>query len=1086
MSISDNKIKETKKILFQKNNTNKNIEEEFLNKIDYLLENCNFNEDNDVDKYKKEIDNLKNLFKANLNNTGFINFILYSIKRYIHFSSLDLYQKQNILCLITNIVEISQSQFHNNTDAILSLYQYFFTESYSQLFSLISENFGSLIKIELSLLNNFQPQKINYNTLLLVYNKYKSFCINNMNSNSTPCQICGTLCLTSFIENCPFIYNTNEKLKKLFDILMKQLDNPKEVGILEVLNCLTSLIFCCEMQYLPYAKLTVRKILNICSNPEWIVRKFALNIICTLMYYFQDEIYPLKDIIIPKLKFLENENSSEIKELYEQINNNFIEAEKNNKENKVSENNYLNIDEISSDRNNDNINTDKNTYNLNENAEKINKNFDFIFINSDNHLITDPNNLNPLKKKIDKNMIINNIKNFMYSPIKQKKSKIKIKIKIKNNSDFKRDSKISRSKSFGQKNNFKIKENKGKIKDLKVNNKITRILSYYNTFKTFHHNNNNSRTKINTKKKSRNDKNNNKPPNNTKIAVNNRFFFIKNYSLMFKSNIVKKKEDNKYSKSFFMKDNNLFSNDKKQKGRYPKFNEVNNITDNIINEYSTIINNENSSFQKITPQQSFYSKIDRKKIPVLLSQMIKDSKKKNSNDNCLKILKINEYFPKPCSNRTNMSRNEIIFKKQKSVDNSNSNKKMIKYTDKNYIYRNILTLRDSSKKLKKEKISNFSFIKKHFIYKNKVLHHNTKAGSSNENKSLKSESINSSRKSSYILKKNRKIIKKIMPTASSSSTFKNRSSQKICFPKNTINKIKFKFNTSPQNNSNKTKMIEADKDKIKEKNKDKEGKILKAKYIRNKKIYGFNSQKKFSFISKNNSISINNRNINNDMTINSGYTDINKDKNSFNKQIENKKKINLNKGNKILSKVHNNNNIINKKSNLNLENEFIKYKLNTRKIILELKNKVDELQKTIYDYESESKNREKIKDFVKNKEFINAFNLAIKTKKVNNIYYVLKKYNLYTNENIENKCQLTSEILTKIINILCQNIFLFDNLSYVISFIKYNIFEKKIIIDYHTSKLLEGVLIEVFNKRKDLYISESDVNNIKCLLDFIQ
>ena len=171
MSIPDGRIKETKKLQIQKNNIDKNSEEKFLNKINYLLKNCNFNEDNDNDKYKKEIDNLKNIFKSSLNNTCFINYILYSIKRYIQSSSLDLYQKQNILCLITNIVEISPSQFYNNTDEILSLYQYFFSEEYSQLFSLISENFGALIKIELSLLNNFQPQKINYNSLLLVYNK---------------------------------------------------------------------------------------------------------------------------------------------------------------------------------------------------------------------------------------------------------------------------------------------------------------------------------------------------------------------------------------------------------------------------------------------------------------------------------------------------------------------------------------------------------------------------------------------------------------------------------------------------------------------------------------------------------------------------------------------------------------------------------------------------------------------------------------------------------------------------------------------------------------------------------------------------
>ena len=1013
MSIPDNKIKETKKVQIQKNIIDKNIEEEFLNKIKYLLKNCNFNEDND--KYQTDIDNLKNLFKTNLDNIGFINSIFYSIKRLMNSSSLDLYQKQNILCLTTNIVEISPSQFYNNTDAILSLYQYFFTETYSQLFSLISENFGDLVKIELSLLNNFQPQKTNYNKLLLVYNKYKSFCINNINSNSIPCQICGTLCLTSFIENCSFIYNTNEKLKKLFDILMKQLDYAKEVGILEVLNCLTSLIFCCEMQYLPFAKLTVRKILNICSNPEWIVRKFSLNIICSLMYYFQDQIYPLKDIIMPKLKFLKNEKSSEIKELYEQIVNNFIEAEKNNKENKVSENNYLNIDDISSHRNNENINTEKNIYNLNKNSNKINNNFDFIFINSDNHLITEPTNLNILNKKLNKNMIINNIKNFMYSPNKQKKSNSK----IQNSSDIKRYSKISRSKSFGQKNNIKIREIKGKIKDLKVSNKITKILSYYNTYKTFHHSTNNkSGANSSSKKKSKNNKNNNLLANNTKIAVNNRFFFIKNYSLMFKSNQAKTKEENIYNKSFSIKTNSLFGNDKKQKSRYSKFKEINNMTDNIFNEYSTIINNENNGFKKITPQQSFYSKLDRKKIPVLLSQMMKDSKKKNSSENCQKILKRNEYAPQHCQIKTNMSRNDIIYQKQKSVDNSNNNKskKMIKYTDKNYIYRNILTLRDSSKKLKKEKINNFSFIKKDFIYKNKVLHHNTKADASNENKSLKNTSINPTRKSSYIFKRNKKIIKNLMPTASSTSSFKNKSNQKISFPKNIKNKIKFKFSNNSLSNSNKFKMFETNKDKInnkdKDKNKEKVEKIIQIKSIRNKKIYGFNSQKKFNYISKNNSISINKRNKNNETTINNGYTDISKESYIFNKIIENKKKISLNKGNKI-------NNIVNKKPKFSLENEFIKYKQNTRKIILELKNKVDELQKTIYDYENESKNKEKIKDFLKNNEFINAFNFAINTNKVNNIYYVLKKYNLYTNQNVDNKCQLTSEILTKIINILC-------------------------------------------------------------------
>ena len=1073
MSNLDNKMN-SKKCQLKENNkdkSSKNVEEEIINNIIFLLLNCNFADD--TDKFKNEIDDLKFIFKSHLEDNSLLKIIFYKINIIINSSSLDIFQKQNILYLLTYIIEISPKQFYNYTDAILSIFQYFFSDIFSQLFSIISQNFGDMIKLELSPLNNFQQQqKINYESLLLIYDKYKSFCINNIESDSISCQICGTLCLTSFIENCPFIYNNNEKLKKLFEILMKQLDNPKGPAKLEVLNCLTSLIFCSEMQYMPFAKETVQKIIDLCTNSEWIIKKFSLNIICTLMYYFQEEIYPLKKIIIPKLKLLKNENSPEIKELYDQINNNFTEVEKGGAENRISELNYLNIDEISS------VNSDIEKNKLN----KDNKNFDFVFINYDNHLVTEPININNNNNNIDKNFIINNIKNSLYSPNKQKK----FNLKINNKTDFKADCKISRSKSFGQKNILKLKENKNKPKDIKIQNKIARIL-YYNAYKSFQNNNfkadskNNSKNKKNFKKKI----NNNNSSNNTRIAVNNRFFFIKNYSLMFKSNILKKKDD--YNKSFSIKGRNFMCNDKKQKNKLSKVNDIN-MTDNVINEYSTIINNNNfNSFRKITPQQSFYTKLNKKKIGVVPVKMLKEGKNKNiyNNENYVNIIKKiknHDYIFKPT--QKNMNRFNRINDKQKSVDknsNNKSNKKRTKkkYTDMNFISRNIITtFKNSSQVINNEKLSNISLNNKNITKRNNIIHHEYKGCTTGENKSLWNDSIGTSRKSSFIFKKNKKMEKKLIPMGS--STLKKKNHHKIinkCI-KSKNSKEKTRMSNSPQNILYNPKMSEFEKERNKGKSCGKEIKPSQIKSIKSRKTAHLINQKKIKCISKNNSISISNKNNDISKTQEENLNIKNNDY-LFKKMYENKKTIKLNK------EIKNNDNIYSKKSKFNLENEFKRYKQDTNRLIYELKNKVDELEKTICDYENDSKNKEKLKEFVKNNQFIEAFNYSINSKKVNNVYYVIKKYNSYENqEKNENKCKLNSEILTKIINILCQNIYSCENLNIVFTFIINNIYEKKIKIENDTCKLFHGILKELYDKRKNLCLSDLDIDNIKCLIDY--
>lgn len=336
---SNKKTKEPNNNIMDKNNN------EIFIQINYLLQNYNFIERNE--QFIKEIENIKNIIKSNLNDITFLTSFFNKLKQYIISSPLDNSLKTNTLSLITIIIEIDPIKFMIYADYVLTIYQCFLNESYSPLFPKISQHFGDLIKIQLYPLNNicYKQKNINGN-IILVYNKYKSFCLNNIQSNSIFCKICGTLCLTTFIENCSFIYNINDKLKEIYNILMNQLDNKNNVGKLEILNCLTSLIFCSETQFIPFAKCTIKKIIDLCIDQEWIIKKFALNILCTLMYYCQEEVLSLKDIIMNKLNFLKEENSPEIKEIFDQINTYFLETDKIKNENKLLEMNYLKTKEI--------------------------------------------------------------------------------------------------------------------------------------------------------------------------------------------------------------------------------------------------------------------------------------------------------------------------------------------------------------------------------------------------------------------------------------------------------------------------------------------------------------------------------------------------------------------------------------------------------------------------------------------------------------------------------------------------------------------------------------------------------------------
>ena len=377
-----------------------------------------------------------------------------------------------------------------------------------------------------------------------------------------------------------------------------------------------------------------------------------------------------------------------------------------------------------------------------------------------------------------------------------------------------------------------------------------------------------------------------------------------------------------------------------------------------------------------------------------------------------------------------------------------------------------------SKKDKKKEHSYNSKNKNINLNKKYIIHPEFNNFTTSDNKTNRFEKNNTT---SYISKNNKQISQNsvIMEKRNYVKIIKN-----FIHNKNTKEKEKVKKNSplkylqSIQNesdNNNKTKN-------------EKELKILKLNSINKNK----NSKLK-QLLFKNNSISISYKNnIDKELNINIMDNDNDNLKNgfSFNK-IGNKKIIKQKENKKIYnSKIK----INNKTSNNSLQNEFNQYKQNTNKIIFDLKNKVEELEKTLYIYEEKQKNNLKIKELVKNKEFINAFYLAINLNYANEIYYIIKTYNFYCNEN-ENEMKnykLNSEILSKIIDIICNDINFCENLNSIIFFIKNNICENKIKIKNDSSKLLYSTLLNLYNKKNEFFLSELDINNIKYLIDYFK
>jgi len=171
----------------------------------------------------------------------------------------------------------------------------------------------------------------------------------------------------------------------------------------------------------------------------------------------------------------------------------------------------------------------------------------------------------------------------------------------------------------------------------------------------------------------------------------------------------------------------------------------------------------------------------------------------------------------------------------------------------------------------------------------------------------------------------------------------------------------------------------------------------------------------------------------------------------------------------------------NKETSNSIENKFNEYKIETNKIINELKSQVNLLKTTLYNFEESEKIKKDLMSSVKNKNFTKAFHLAINIGNIQEVYYVIKNYILNKDEII-----LSSKILSNIMKILSKDILLCENLRLIAVFIINNIVNKNILFDKDLNLEIYNTFLELYNQRKELCFLKKDVTNILKIINFFK
>ena len=1123
------------------NNTNL-INSEISSIIDLIIED---------ETYEEGKNKIRDLFKFYISNEKVINICLTIINNII---ILKGNSKHKILSTIPEICEINPKLFFTHVDIILSIFQSCLTDDNSPYYSQISQYFGDTVKVLLKELNsenyntyfidsgNQQNMKNNLNNqknLLLVYTKFKLFCLSNIKSSNTGCQICGTLCLTSFIENCSFNYTNNENLKCIFDNLCIQINNPNFPGKLEILNCFISLVFSSEEKYVPYSTMTLNIIIQFINDQEWLIRKFALNIIYTMLYYCKKEIIEKKDFIIQNLKSLANETNIEVKEIAEQIYR-MITEEEPSYNNRIA---FLSDSLLGSTNSKfSSGEQSKNNYICNFSNKKFKLPEEEK--NGGNNSMMKSKKSAPRgasKKKLQNSFTKSNNNKYKFDKSQAKaKSDQKRKTNNKNN-DITNSNFIDNSSSkklFPSNKKYPKNSNKNITNSHFGNSDMTHMIKKRKVFSD------------NLSNKSRNTK---VPPSRNSVE---RFYGMQKKPQM--STILKSKGNNQ---------NNNMTIDFHNKRNKSKENKLDFYSSERIKKMTKIRQKEHN-------QNLSHNKNSKRFYPNNISKNPKINNLKSNNFKVQKIKGRNE-IKKPIKNNlvsntinTNNSHinnksNPLSMNKMPSFGpgsdsnihnplnlDENENSECIdeiKFKDKNYDKDNDPKMNNIQNSRTNIKIHNKN-------YQNGSSENSQKMDSKNHilNRSVENNILNFSGNEFNVNddKEDQSLSKVQNTVGNTDSRYYNKNNPLLQkYEKSSINKGKnnFKNRNNSSNRNNKIKRItKLNKNRMsKENNNNSKININNINNInKEEKNNQFDTNNKFSpgnqlsnsveihklfhSFSNNESDSKNNKSnktkkniiknestklshkanhslqiINNSKKVNSKIKNMkskynNNNQKQIKKKIEIQKKVNNTK--KIAEKketnIEDNNTDINnnvvylsddvpckemESNDLNLdlkgdesiELKFKEYKNETSKIINDLKLQVSFLKTTLGNFEESTKQKEKLNNYVKNKDFTKAFETAIEIGNIQDIYYVIKKFQLSSEQE-----DIPANVLGGIMKILCEDILSCENLRLITMFILKNICDKKIVFDKDLNKEINNVFFDLYNKRKELCLMKSDITNI--------
>ena len=488
-----------------------NLDDFMINAADILSQKSN--------KEKKDIiESLKQHLSSIYENKPEMDNFFKTLNSVIFSEDLKLKNKQAFI-LYPIVFSLNPKSSVNFFYFFLDSLQVSITEENKNIFTFLSEIFSEVVQ---TFFNEKKKNAINKSYLIdkndknILFEKIMEFCEENIKTNKKLEQSFGCLILTDFIEKCPLV-----KEQKYLDIIFKKINEHLEDRWfeckLDLLNCTISLVFSAQNKFKPYANTCLFRVMDYLTDTDWMMRKLAINIVYTLVFYCKEEILAVKENIIEFLTALKEDENEEIKEVCKQIldfilndSNNDVNNDLNNERKNIEDN--PKIKNIKSNNKNKSIKKQRD-----ENIQVKNENIKDNDINKDD-INKNNNDIQELDTKI--NMIIEEIKK-----IKDEQEKFKIKL----------ENLIQKEESnyYNLNERFKIIEQKNKFKKRnKYNNNL--LNNSYN---------NSSNKKNNISNYS---ENNNKSP---KDKIKPKIFLSKQYEEMKIENLKNDFQNGKYNEA---------------------------------------------------------------------------------------------------------------------------------------------------------------------------------------------------------------------------------------------------------------------------------------------------------------------------------------------------------------------------------------------------------------------------------------------------------------------------------------------------------------------------------------------------------